>query len=403
MEKDKLSKKFELLALHIEMFKNAFAGYIEYYESLNKKPSEKNSIESKDAEPDKFMKGIAALGIADIDICGNAGTKDDGLSNLLFEEIICNYYETVISALKKLAKYDKKYLKLLVKTHEELWKSAPKLKDKDYLSPYLSDLCRFLYEIKETGTLTFFYNLLIYCREIPFLSLQEEQEKYLVNLYAQNEEKDPFGEFREERKKRIIDNFDEGLFNKTYDKFFLILSGWNEKSNGYYTRDEIFFMNGLFILDELIDYVYFEEKNRDWNPDIPETNDGGGRDGDGRINGQRNKLHNGNDTNKKPGAAPFPAADKNPITGFYADKCNGMFQEVIEPNGRKNIYRYACDDATKEKISCFYEKALRYFNRAIHYNPNNPRYYYEYARCLKNSGKSEEAEIFFKKAFDLNG
>ncbi|MHB8231550.1 MAG: tetratricopeptide repeat protein [bacterium] len=393
MEKNEQSKKFELLALHIEMFKKAFAGYIEYYES--------GRIKAMNAEPDEFAKGISDISIEDMNIRRKAGAKDDELSSLLFEEIIRNYYETVISALKKLAKYDKKYLGVLIETYEKLWRSAPKLKDKNYLCPYLSDLCRFLYEIKETGALTFFYNLLIYCREIPFLSLHEGQEKHLANLYTQNEEKDPFDEFRKERKERIINGFDEGLFNKTYDKFFFILSGWNEKAEGYYTKDEIFFMNGLFILDELIDYIYFEEENRDWRRGIHETNCGS--EEDGQVNGLRNELHNGNDPDKKPSAASFPAVNKNPITGFYADKGNGMFQEMIKPNGRKNIYRYVCNDAMKEKISCFYEKALRYFNRAIHYNPNNPRYYYEYARCLKNSGKSEEAEIFFKKAFDLNG
>lgn len=372
-EEDNQSKKFELLALHIEMFKNAFAEYIEYYESFNEKTSEKNGTgdrfnydyknydynSTKDAESNKFAEVTAKdsiTDIADADICGNDDKNNGEINNMLFEEIICNYYETVISGLKKLVKYDKKYLKILVETYEELWKSAPRLKEKDYLSPYLSDLCRFLYEIKETGMLTFFYNLLIYCREIPFLSLHEKQEKYIINLYAQNEEKDPFVEFREERKERITNNFDEVLFNKIYDKFFLILSGWNKKAEGYYTKDEIFFMNGLFILDELIGYAYFEEKN-----------------------------------------------GEEPITDFYKDKDNGIFQEVINPNGHKNIYRYVLGDATNEKISCFYEKALRFFSKAINYNPNNPRYYYEYARCLKNSGKSEEAEIFFKKAFDLNG
>jgi len=313
------SKKYEMLASHIEMFRKAFGAYLEQCGREN----------AKSAESGKLTEGTAGA--------------------IIFENILCNYYETLISALKKLAEYDRKYFPALIETYEELWKSAPRLKDRNYLCPYLLDLCKFLYEIKETGALTFFYNLLIYCREIPFLSLNGEKEKKLADSYENVGGEDPFAEFRKERRERIADSFDENSFNKTFDKFFLILSGWREKTEGYYTKDEIFFMNGLFIMDELADCDY-------------------GSDYGEERNGGKNK---------------------------------NMFRKA--DNYDENTYLYVYGDKMKEKIVRFYEKALRHFKRAIDYNPGNPRYYYEYARCLKNSGKSEEAEIFFKKAFDLNG
>ena len=342
MKKDGLdnnlkSEEYELFASHIGMFRKAFGAYLEQYG-----PADRKSAES--------------------------GKLKDGRTNcLIFDGLLCNYYRTVISALKKLAGYDKKYIPALIETYEELWASAPRLKDRNYVCPYLSDLCKFLYEIGEAEALAFFYNLLIYCREIPFLSLNGEQEKKLTDEYENNGEEDPFAGFRKERRERMIESFDEGLFNKTYDKFFLILSGWREKIEGYYTKDEICFMSGLFIMDELTDFADFEERN----PEKPS---------DGKM-AKEIFLRAGK-----------PDRDGIADSGPDADAGAG-----------KNIYLYVYGGEMKEKIAGFYEKALRYFKRAINYNPNNPRYYYEYARCLKNSGKSDEAEIFFKKAFDLNG
>ena len=323
------SEKYELLASHIEMFRKAFGAYLEQCEPADEKSAESDIL-------------------------------TDGRANcFIFDELLCSYYQTVISALKKLAESDKKYIPALIETYEELLTSAPRLNDKNYICPYLFDLCKFLYEIRETGALAFFYNLLIYCREIPFLSLNEEQENKLTAEHENNGGDDPFAEFRKERRKIIAESFDEVLFNKTYGKFFLILSGWRGKINGYYTKDEIFFMNGLFIMDELADYVYSDKRNAE-------------------------ELSGGKTFNK----IIFRKADSQDGKNADADG---------------NIYRYVYGDEIKEKITGFYEKALRYFKRSINYNPNNPRYYYEYARCLKNSGKSDEAEIFFKKAFDLNG
>ena len=125
-----------------------------------------------------------------------------------------------------------------------------------------------MYEIEETAKLTFFYNLLIYSRGIPFVSFGEKRENYLIGLHSKKGENDPFEEFRKDRKERILNNFDERLFEEAYERFFRLLTGWKNRTDGYYTKDEIFFMNGLFILDELTDIINLWENNKDVNKDI---------------------------------------------------------------------------------------------------------------------------------------
>ncbi len=321
MEKN---QKYELFASQVEIFEKSFYAYLEQY---------------KKHEPES----------------NNESANPDGINVFIFEELLCNYYKTVISALKKLAAYDNKHIPVLIETYQKLWTSAPRLKEKNYICPYLFDLCKFLYEIKKPAALTFFYNLLIYCRDIPFLTLNDAPEKSMADAYKQNGEEDPFAYFRKERAERTAESFDEAFFYKSYKKFFLILSGWREKIDGYYTKDEIYFMNGLFIMDELSDCVY--------------------------------------------------SGEKTIKTEKYSKKINRkeIFREYYEAGKDGKIYEYVYGGEINKKILDNYKKALKYFNLAIGYNPNNPRYYYEYGRCLKNSGKSGDAEIFFKKAFDLNG
>ena len=339
MEKDKKTKKYELLAEHIVMFKKAFKSYIGNYESLNREYS------CPGGEEDCGTETCGPNGIFN----GNPGKEP---MKALFEELVSNYYMTVIASLKKLAAHDRTHINALIETCEEFWKSAPRTEDKDYLSPQLLNLCMFLYKMKETEYLSFFYNLLIYCREIPFLSPGGAPENYLGELHDENNGGDPVGEFRAERLERLLNGFDAGLCREAYDKFLLILAGWRGKTDGYYTKDETAFMSGLFVLDELIDYVFFE-----------------GETGAGQKDKDKNKEK--------------------------------FIRLEAETEGRI-MYESVDGARTMEKMSAYYEKALGHFERAIRLNPNNPRYYYEYARCLKNSGKSKEAEIFFKKAFDIN-
>ncbi len=264
---------------------------------------------------------------------------------ILFDELICNYYRILINAFKKLTQYDKKYTDELIGIYIEMWKAAPRLKGKDYLTPYLYDLCEFLFENEEFAKLTFFYNMMIFSREIPFSASNDskETENCLRNAHSQRGGEDPFEEFREKKKGELPDSFDIDLFNKTYERFFKILSLWKERSGEYYSEDEILFMTGLFILDELIDLFYIKNE-----------------------------------------------AKLLEIKDFENTSAN------------KNIYNPVYDNNIYGELSAYYNKALKYLKKATEYNPNNPRYFYEYARCLKNSGKSSEAEIFFRKAFDLS-
>jgi hypothetical protein len=375
--KNENNHDFENLAKHVEIFKESFDGYLK---SMNDSDYNNNIDNIAEIETDAAKKPEAEA--------AKRNESGSELSIMLFEVLLSNYYLTVIQALKKLSKHDKQSLPALIETYADLFRAAPKTKYRNYIIPHLFNLCAFLYEIKEAEALTFFYNLLIYAREIPvIINNIDDKQEYDAEYQSKNdlednlegdledeaEKDDPFAEFRRERSKRDEAAFDPKLFDKAYGKFFLILSGWKEKINGYYTKDEICFMNGLFIMDELADCIDLkaEEKNA-------------GKSSDRRLAG---------------------AFNPNVASGSYNEE-PALFRKIEdirgEENGGKNIYGYVYGEEIRGKINGLYDKALRYFQRAMAYNPNNPRYPYEYARCLKNSGKSEEAEIFFKKAFDLN-
>ena len=371
--KEENNPDFENLAKQVEIFKESFDGYLK---RLNASDYNYNIDEIEKNAEKKIQAGSLKR--------NESGSE---LSIMLFEVLLSNYYLTVIQALKKLSKHDKQSLPALIETCADLFRAAPKIKYRNYIIPQLFNLCSFLYEIKEAEALTFFYNLLIYAREIPVITNNIEYKPKNPEDYAEYEsenKEDPFAEFRKERSRRDEAAFDPKLFDKAYDKFFLILSGWKEKINGYYTKDEICFMNGLFIMDELADCVDLnaEEKNGLKSNDI--------------------KLQDTIELNDTVGEYSKPSAKKELFRKIEDIRGEENGENFSESNGAKNIYGYVYREEMQGEIYGLYDKALRYFQRAMAYNPNNPRYHYEYARCLKNSGKSEEAEIFFKKAFDLN-
>ena len=371
--KEENNPDFENLAKQVEIFKESFDGYLK---RLNASDYNYNIDEIEKNAEKKIQAGAVKR--------NESGSE---LSIMLFEVLLSNYYLTVIQALKKLSKHDKQSLPALIETCADLFRAAPKIKYRNYIIPQLFNLCSFLYEIKEAEALTFFYNLLIYAREIPVITNNIEYKPKNLEDYAEYEsenKEDPFAEFRKERSRRDEAAFDPKLFDKAYDKFFLILSGWKEKINGYYTKDEICFMNGLFIMDELADCVDLnaEEKNGLKSNDI--------------------KLQDTIELNDTVGEYSKPSAKKELFRKIEDIRGEENGENFSESNGAKNIYGYVYREEMQGEIYGLYDKALRYFQRAMAYNPNNPRYHYEYARCLKNSGKSEEAEIFFKKALDLN-
>ncbi|MCL4532809.1 MAG: tetratricopeptide repeat protein [Deltaproteobacteria bacterium] len=371
--KEENNPDFENLAKQVEIFKESFDGYLK---RLNASDYNYNIDEIEKNAEKKIQAGAVKR--------NESGSE---LSIMLFEVLLSNYYLTVIQALKKLSKHDKQSLPALIETCADLFRAAPKIKYRNYIIPQLFNLCSFLYEIKEAEALTFFYNLLIYAREIPVITNNIEYKPKNLEDYAEYEsenKEDPFAEFRRERSRRDEAAFDPKLFDKAYDKFFLILSGWKEKINGYYTKDEICFMNGLFIMDELADCIDLnaEEKNGLKSNDI--------------------KLQDTIELNDTVGGYSKPSAKKELFRKIEDIRGGENGENFSESNGAKNIYGYVYREEMQAEIYGLYDKALRYFQRAMAYNPNNPRYHYEYARCLKNSGKSEEAEIFFKKALDLN-
>jgi len=75
-----------------------------------------------------------------------------------------------------------------------------------------------------------------------------------------------------------------------------------------------------------------------------------------------------------------------------------LFQDLIENVGEKPIYiSKLCDLATKEGL---YELSFKHCDRAIFRNPKEPLNYINIATAYKETGKSEKAHQFFKKAAD---
>lgn len=243
-------------------------------------------------------------------------TIEDGIS---FETLKEEYYDFQIICLEYLTQSNKKYVNDLILLYIEIFEKEPKIKSNNLLTGYLFDLCKYLYEYKETSKLTFFYSLMDLSKKIPYINVSE--------AVTVSGEKDSFADLREEERKNEEESFDEKSFNDLYNKFFERLYLWKERTEGYYLKDEVFYMTALFIVREYI-----------------------------------------------------PA-----ILTMYG---LGWGDNIL--------------DDTEKNLNYHYDQALKFFKKAINSNPNNPNYYYEYANCLRQSGKSKEAEVFFKRAFELN-
>ncbi|RZD17555.1 MAG: tetratricopeptide repeat protein [Candidatus Acididesulfobacter diazotrophicus] len=171
--------------------------------------------------------------------------------------------------------------------------------------------------------------------------------------------------------------------NKAYNymnsKFFDILNLWEIRTNNYYTKDEIFFMSALFITNEYIpvlinirnytDYDYICDINSKDKNNIKNNNSLS-------LNLHNNSKSNGN--------------------GNFINR-NLIYSNDNYFDGNENIHK---NNDIPNIIKINYSNALKFFKKAIELNPCNPNYYYEYAECLKKSGKAKDAETFFKKAFE---
>ncbi len=162
-------------------------------------------------------------------------------------------------------------------------------------------------------------------------------------------------------------------------KFFDILNLWEIRTNNYYTKDEIFFMSALFITNEYIpvlinirnytDYDYICDINSKDKNNIKNNNSLS-------LNLHNNSKSNGN--------------------GNFINR-NLIYSNDNYFDGNENIHK---NNDIPNIIKINYSNALKFFKKAIELNPCNPNYYYEYAECLKKSGKAKDAETFFKKAFE---
>ncbi len=278
-------------------------------------------------------------------------------------------------------------------------------------TPFLFDLCKYLYEFKEYEKLTFFYNMMNFSKKIynDFKITYIADDNAHIEKYGTLSVSETFEEF-DKLNYQINGDFDEtavkesnAAYNDINSKFFDILSMWESRTKNYYTRDEIFFSAAMFIIDEYIPVLseLYNDTGNGW---------GGGLNSDMHSNindfsashNFNGNHHKGNDTahskkiNKNVTYSSCRIKNSSgKISSGYINS-NPVYYGNDYLNG--NIYT---DDNIAGMIKANYSNALKLFKKAIALNSCNPDYYLNYAECLKKSGRVKDAEIFFKKAFEF--
>jgi hypothetical protein len=336
--------------------------------------------------------------------------------------ITSEYYNIIIISYEYLTSIDKNYINEIILTYIEIFRNINAITDKNYYkfnyTSFLFDLCKYLYEFKEYEKLAFFYNMMNFSKKISdefnlnkftHSSLNNNNQDKHLNLKNKNKKSRNKNENRDKNESEFkyqyenenengvisstfeeIDEIDKINYysdssnaeeNKAYNymnsRFFDILNLWEIRTNNYYTKDEIFFMSALFITNEYIpmlinisnynDYDYICDINSKNKNNIKSNN---------RLNQNlnNNSKSNGNFINR-----------------------NLIYHDDNYFDGNENIYK---NNDISNILKIHYLNALKFFKKAIEFNPCNPNYYYEYAECLKKSGKTKDAETFFKKAFE---
>ncbi len=265
-------------------------------------------------------------------------------------------------------------------------------------TPLFFDLCKYLYEFKEYEKLTFFYNMLNFSKKI----YNNFKNSYTEEIYggaapeksSVRSASETFKEFD-----KINGNFDKirveennASYNNINSKFFDILNMWESRTKNYYTKDEIFFSAAMFITNEYV-------------PVLSEFYNYAGNNSNGGLNSENHNYvhefygnHSREDGIYDDKGVKYSSCHIKNSSGENNRKFinrNPVYYNVDYLNG--NIYT---GDNIAGVIKANYSNALKLFKKAIALNSYNPDYYYNYAECLKKSGRAKDAEIFFKKAFE---
>ncbi|RZD15813.1 MAG: tetratricopeptide repeat protein [Candidatus Acididesulfobacter guangdongensis] len=203
-------------------------------------------------------------------------------------------------------------------------------------TPLFFDLCKYLYEFKEYEKLTFFYNMMNFSKKI----YNDFKNSYAEEMYS-----------------TAFENYSAGSTSETFEEF-----------------DKIHYkINGDF------DKIKIEESNAAYN----------------NINSKFFDILNMWESRTK----NYYTKDEICFSSamFITNEYIPVLSELYNDIGNGNIYT---DDNITGVIKANYSNALKLFKKAIALNSYNPDYYFNYAECLKKSGRSKDAEIFFKKAFE---
>jgi len=204
-------------------------------------------------------------------------------------------------------------------------------------TPLFFDLCKYLYEFNEYEKLTFFYNMMNFSKKI----YNDFKGTYSEEIYDT----------------AALENSGAGSTSETFEEFDKI----NYKINGYFDKNKTEESNAAY---NSINSKFFDILNL-WE--------------------SRTKNYYTKDE------IFFSSAM------FITNEYIPVLSELYNNTGDGNIYT---DDNITGVIKANYSKALKLFKKAIALNSFNPDYYFNYAECLKKSGKTKDAEIFFKKAFE---
>jgi hypothetical protein len=425
---------FEAIKNHLDNFKNTYDIYNKINEfklifrnniavnNINNTEDTKDIVGANNINYIKNINGVNRIDNINIDY---------NISEFI-NSITSEYYNIIIISYEYLTSIDKNYINEIILTYIEIFRNIDAIADKNYYkfnyTSFLFDLCKYLYEFKEYEKLAFFYNIMNFSKKISdefnlnkFMHYSLNRDKKnrdkhlnLKNKNKKSENKNKNGdknenEFKYQYKNENENGNENGVISSTFEefdeideignvnysdnsnveenkaynymnsRFFDILNLWEIRTNNYYTKDEIFFMSALFITNEYIPALINISNYNDYDY-ICDINS---KD---KNNIKNNNCLNLNLNNNNKGKGNSNFINRNLI--YYNDN---YF------DGNENIYKNN-DIANIIKIS--YSNALKFFKKAIEFNSCNPNYYYEYAECLKKSGKAKDAETFFKKAFE---
>jgi hypothetical protein len=378
--------------------------------------------------------------------------KNVNMTDTFVKKIIYEYYSVIITGNEYLSAYDKSTITKQILTYLKIFKTIDSLKDitlnknrsclkSNYIykynyTPLIFDLCKYLYEFKEYEKLTFFYNMMNFSKKI----YNDFKNSCIIDVtvdyieqYTAHRASKTFEEFDKINNKNNLESEkinvgeDNAAYNNINSKFFNILNMWESRTKNYYTKDEIFFSSAMFIANEYIPVLseFYNCTGDDFSAltattasSIPGSMSsefdnrmgdfGSGLNLENHTYDDCDDIHDLHDNHRQEDSIYSKKSVKHNSCRIK-NSSNKFSSRFINGNSNPIYYNYNTDylngniytnDDIAGVIKANYSNALKLFKKAIALNSYNPDYYYNYAECLKKTGKAKDAEIFYKKAFE---